>query len=138
MIKEVIYWLEKHYVLSFIICLLIAIFIFYMSSKSFEKGTPIDFPFKSIVYHFSIFFVFAFFLSISMKRGNNKNKYLVIIAILISIAYGISDELHQFFVPGRSCTISDVLLDSIGIFSANIVYSIIPSSRNSKQHQAIF
>ncbi|MBR9705029.1 teicoplanin resistance protein VanZ, partial [Candidatus Pacearchaeota archaeon] len=36
--------------------------------------------------------------------------------------YGISDEIHQLFVLGRACTISDVLVDSIGIFSAGYLY----------------
>ena len=36
------------------------------------------------------------------------------IAFLLAVAYAISDEIHQFFVPGRSCQIKDVLIDSCG------------------------
>ena len=32
-----------------------------------------------------------------------------------SIAFGISDEIHQYFVPGRSCSIVDLLVDCMGI-----------------------
>lgn len=35
-------------------------------------------------------------------------------AVIISTAYGISDELHQWFVPGRSSELSDVLADLVG------------------------
>lgn len=32
----------------------------------------------------------------------------------VSSLYAVSDELHQYFVPGRSCQLSDMLLDSCG------------------------
>jgi VanZ family protein len=35
-------------------------------------------------------------------------------ALLISIAYGISDEVHQAFVPGRVADAYDVLADAFG------------------------
>ncbi|HHQ44734.1 MAG TPA: hypothetical protein ENN13_01180 [Candidatus Altiarchaeales archaeon] len=35
-------------------------------------------------------------------------------AIVFSTAYGISDELHQHFIPGRTASLWDVLLDSLG------------------------
>ncbi len=39
-----------------------------------------------------------------------------LIALGSSALYAASDELHQFFVLGRSCQITDVLLDSFGAF----------------------
>jgi len=35
-------------------------------------------------------------------------------AVLIAAAYGVSDELHQLFVPGRFCDIVDVGFDCLG------------------------
>lgn len=35
-------------------------------------------------------------------------------AVVITIAYGVTDELHQSFVPGRSSTLFDVVVDTIG------------------------
>ncbi|MBF0122193.1 MAG: VanZ family protein [Candidatus Omnitrophica bacterium] len=32
-----------------------------------------------------------------------------------AVLYAISDEIHQFFVPGRSCAITDVGIDIVGI-----------------------
>lgn len=37
-------------------------------------------------------------------------------AILIVVTYAVSDELHQAFVPGRSPSVSDVGIDTIGGF----------------------
>lgn len=33
---------------------------------------------------------------------------------LFCVLYACSDEMHQFFVPGRSCELRDVLIDSAG------------------------
>lgn len=36
------------------------------------------------------------------------------IAIAIAVAYGVSDEVHQMFVPGRSADAADLIADAIG------------------------
>jgi VanZ family protein len=38
----------------------------------------------------------------------------VLAAVLIAGCYGAVDELHQWFVPGRTCSPSDVLTDVVG------------------------
>jgi VanZ family protein len=38
-----------------------------------------------------------------------------IAALLLGIAYALTDELHQHFVPGRQGSVLDVLLDSVGV-----------------------
>lgn len=35
-------------------------------------------------------------------------------SFLISVLYGISDEFHQSFTPGREPTVRDVIFDTIG------------------------
>lgn len=37
-----------------------------------------------------------------------------LIAALLTAAYGVSDELHQMFVPGRVADLNDVIADAIG------------------------
>ena len=39
----------------------------------------------------------------------------LIFAFLSGAATAVSDEIHQSFVPGRSCEITDMLLDSSGV-----------------------
>lgn len=39
-------------------------------------------------------------------------------AFLFCVIYGASDELHQYFVPGRSCDIFDWLADAVGAGAA--------------------
>lgn len=41
-------------------------------------------------------------------------------AILISLFYAFTDEIHQLFVPGRGGQLKDVAIDSVGILLATI------------------
>ncbi|AEF84973.1 VanZ family protein [Treponema primitia ZAS-2] len=40
----------------------------------------------------------------------------LLLATFISSLYGISDEIHQYFVPGRDCNVWDWVADTIGSF----------------------
>ncbi|MFN3741704.1 MAG: VanZ family protein [Anaerolineales bacterium] len=42
-------------------------------------------------------------------------KWAQALALLFSLLYAITDELHQSFVPGRHASVIDVLIDTIGI-----------------------
>ena len=33
----------------------------------------------------------------------------------VGVLYAVTDEVHQFFVPGRSCELRDVLIDACGV-----------------------
>ncbi len=43
-------------------------------------------------------------------------------AFLLGVAYAISDEVHQHFVPGRRAAPLDVLIDSLGVGLAILVW----------------
>ena len=114
---------ENHPKFSWLITLIGAVLIFYISSLSFPPGAKAGTNFNAILYHILAFFLFALFLFVSILRGK-KNYLIFFLAITLSIFYAISDELHQFFVPGRSCAFSDVFLDFVGISLASLVYLI--------------
>lgn len=60
--------------------------------------------------HFTEYFILGI-LSINYFIKYKKNiKY----SYLMCIIYAISDEIHQLFVPGRSCQITDIFIDSLG------------------------
>ena len=112
-------WFEKHSKLSLIITLFIAVTIFYLSSLRFE-GTAVT-TISSIFYHFFAFFFLALFLQITLLKG--KEEYLFLgFAIAIAIIYGIFDEIHQFFVPGRVCSLFDVGVNTTGILISSMIY----------------
>lgn len=123
-------WFEKHNKISWAITIFGAIAIFYISSLTFEQSSQ-QTNLISIFYHFFAFFCLAFFLLISSTKG--KEKYLIFfLAILVSIFYGISDEIHQFFVPGRYCSFFDVIVNTTGILFASIIYLISIKYKNYK------
>jgi VanZ family protein len=46
---------------------------------------------------------------------------VLMVAALFSLAYGATDELHQFFVPLRGSKLSDVGIDGMGILIASLL-----------------
>jgi VanZ family protein len=42
------------------------------------------------------------------------------VAMLVTVAYGVSDEFHQSFVPGRVADAYDLLTDAIGALAGTI------------------
>lgn len=74
--------------------------------------------------HFSEFGLLGVLMYINLS-DYMKSKY-VVTSLVLSIIYAISDEIHQYFVPGRFCSIKDMFIDScgivVGIFLIHIVY----------------
>ena len=56
-----------------------------------------------------------------MKRGR-RLYFLTVVWVALSAA---ADEIHQLFVPGRSCQISDMLLDSCGVLAGTLAGMLI-------------
>ncbi len=102
------------------------VFIFYLSSDrraDVSNVYSINFLFFKtlhvIFYGVLYFFIFrGFYISSGYKV--NKNMYTW--AFILAVLYGVTDEIHQHFVPGREGRPRDVFIDSIGIF---VMYSYI-------------
>lgn len=61
------------------------------------------------------------------KEQNKQNKHnsmwsFLVRAELFCALYACSDELHQYFVPGRSCRFFDVCVDSAGAFCGALLF----------------
>ena len=118
-------WFEKYNKLSWIITIIITVIIFYLSTLTFGTGEGYGDVknWTSIVYHIVIFFFLSMFLFISLLQGKRNSK-LFLLSILILISYGVLDEIHQFFVAGRFCSILDLGFDLIGILFAFMIYMV--------------
>ncbi len=103
----------------FIYCLL----IFLQSSYPSPKTVP-DVPHMDKFLHFVVYGILGilFFRAYSTLRIKNNVNLLIIISILSSGLYGISDELHQYFVPYREAELMDVLADLLGSIGGVAVY----------------
>lgn len=62
--------------------------------------------------HFSEFAILGLLAYINIK--DFKTNKAIIYSALLCLIYSISDEIHQIFVPGRACTLIDVLIDFCG------------------------
>ena len=121
--------LEKNKWLPIVLTILIAIEIFYFSTLQGGPGAGAGIDIGK-VYHFVVFFLFAFFLFASIKRNKKIKISYVIITLVTSILYAISDEIHQIFVPLRVASIADILTDTLGICFAIIICLIINKKTN--------
>ena len=50
-----------------------------------------------------------------------KPKINIPVSFAFSALYAVSDEIHQYFVPGRSCQITDIFIDSAGAFCGAVM-----------------
>ena len=79
------------------------------------------------VYHFIFYAFFGFFIarsfffqdsSLSLKRN------FLIFAMLFGSLYGLSDEIHQYFVPGRMMSYGDFMADLLGVMAGAAFFSM--------------
>lgn len=117
-------WFEKNYKFSLFVAVLIAITMFYISSlESFVvSGVKLGTNLRAVLYHLLAYFFLALFLNFSLVKG--KETKFIFIVILISILYGVTDEIHQYFVPGRNASVSDLGLDTIGTILSSLFYFV--------------
>ncbi len=76
--------------------------------------------------HFSLYFlmgILSFLAIVSYKRIKLSLRFLF--SYVFSVLYAVSDEIHQLFVPGRSCELRDVFIDSCGIILSLIIIFIV-------------
>ena len=77
------------------------------------------------VAHFSIYTVVGFLLMGLLSTYKIKDKWRIIITIIIGILYAMSDEFHQSFSPGRTPKITDVYIDTLGIILGALLVVLI-------------
>jgi VanZ family protein len=107
--------------------------IFIESSITSAIYPRIEFELSDKVVHIIIYF--ALFLTAYYSFNNQKRnilikEYSLISSFIFTSLYGASDELHQYFVPGRTCDFFDWVANVVGAFLA--IYAIIIYRRLSK------
>jgi VanZ family protein len=88
--------------------------LFFVSSLSDIPGPPAGLSDKHE--HFFFYGILAALTLRALAQGQWRKIGIstVIGAILISALYGVSDEFHQSFVPGRDAEVLDVVADTLG------------------------
>ncbi len=89
--------------------------IFYLSSQEIPIKVSL-FAMQDKAIHFMEYGILSvlFFISLRKSTPGYNIKAIAILAIIFSGLYGVSDEVHQYFVPGRESSIGDVTANLIG------------------------
>ncbi|MDR3334109.1 MAG: VanZ family protein [Treponema sp.] len=94
---------------------LIALAIWFLSSQSTLPQPKGILGFDK-VQHLIAYAAFAgaigLWFSLDQEKGRVFRTMLVI--VVIASVYGISDEIHQYFVPGRNASVWDWVADTLG------------------------
>ena len=91
--------------------------------KIVEKSQPII---RKLA-HFSIYMVVGILIMTFISTYNVILLKKFIISLGVGLVYAISDEIHQYFVPGRTPKLMDVGIDVAGVFLGIIIVLIVIS-----------
>ncbi len=82
--------------------------VFYFSSQSDNAALSLLglIPFGDKLIHGLVFGILALFLYLATENPK--------LAVTLAVFYGLSDEFHQHFVPGRQTDVFDWLADTLG------------------------
>ena len=89
-----------------------------MPNPTFQGETP-DYVLHAVEY----FLLALLLLRALLSRGLPDGRFaawqrVCLLGALCAVAYGLTDELHQYVVPGRHCSLHDVFADAFGAFAA--------------------
>lgn len=73
--------------------------------------------------HFFEYAVLGFLIGCALFLS--RRRFSPITAVICSALYSISDEIHQYFVPGRACRIFDVGVDTLGALTGTLILALI-------------
>ncbi len=111
-------------IVKFICSLLFADFEGYPTDKVFKITEKVSFIVRKAA-HFSVYFCLGLFSVLGFLTLNRIHLALrPLLGVLFCVLYAVSDEIHQYFVPGRSCEFRDVCIDSSGVLLATIIVAV--------------
>ena len=86
-------------------------------------GSPLG---SFIVRKFAHFFEYAALgFLIGCALFLSRRRFSPVTSVICSALYSVSDEIHQYFVPGRACRIFDVGVDTLGALTGTLILTLI-------------
>ena len=93
--------------------------------KQEQFAEKIDFPVRKCAHASEYAVLGVLILGTAYSFSEDRGRRLILICWGAGTVYAASDELHQLFVPGRSCQFRDVCIDSAGVLAGIILFSLI-------------
>ena len=104
--------------------------IFFLSSRAdlpnFAPGLP---GLEEIGGHLTVYGVLAGLLWWALR--GMAIRYPATWALVLAMLYGVTDEYHQSFVPGRDMSVSDLMVDLIGAGASLLIVALLQARRIS-------
>lgn len=72
--------------------------------------------------HFTIYAIGGFLIMNYAYTTEKTMKQKILYSIAFGAGYAVTDELHQFFVSGRSAQVLDVAIDTAGVIIGVLIY----------------
>ena len=90
------------------------------------------------LFHFFQFGILYVLLTLACLSFGKFTKRVEIVLIVVSLTYGLVDEVHQMYVPFRSFSIDDLIKDGIGVLVVSlIIHKSYFSSKRSRMGAAL-
>lgn len=83
--------------------------------------------------HFTLYMILGLLVFGFLKEFGISWHKVLLITIGICFLYSCSDEVHQLFIPGRSCEIFDIFIDTMGSFAGGLLYFGISKLLNKEK-----
>jgi VanZ family protein len=80
--------------------------------------------------HFGVYAVLALLCWRITRRGRWDGRVALAIAFVCAVLYGLSDECHQSFVPGRDPDVLDLAVDALGAAVALVLAAAVSNVRH--------
>ncbi len=122
--------------LSLLLALAWMALLFYLSHQP-SLETPMLFSGQDKVLHAAVYALLGLLLLAAQPRQAQGYSWQQIgISVLIASLYGLSDEIHQYFIPGRSNEILDWVADTVGALIAASLLAWLSRKWNSAGRRA--
>ena len=121
----------KPFIFYWLPLILYCLIIYIQSANPSPDQIP-SIPFVDKVFHFAAYGIMGilFYRAYQTLRIKDNLQMLMLFSVVSASLYGISDEIHQSFVPFREAAVGDVIADIIGAFSGVYLYRAFVVSRH--------
>jgi VanZ family protein len=113
----------KRFTITWLPLVAYCLLIYIQSSHPSPESLP-SFEFSDKLLHFAAYAVMGvlFYRAYQTLSFKKNIQLLVLLSVISASLYGISDEIHQSFVPYRDGSILDVIADVLGALCGVCVY----------------
>ena len=99
-------------------------FIFAMSSREQFPATPgISSSLLAVIAHLVLYGTLALLILLAVSRDERPMRSTLVMVVALTALYGLSDEFHQSFVPGRHPSAFDLVVNTIGATLAVLAWT---------------